>query len=158
MVPLRPSAPSGGRAAGLIARALVSIILLFGVVLAGCGTPGYPEARLVVDGQASPCVDEPDRDPDVFLQCPYAIRLLALRLGLEPGDASALELHRGLGCAEPDEPVPTNCGAVVAWFESEAPIMVRILPHRAGGFATQNPETPPQAILDHGPAETSPPP
>ena len=139
-------------------RIPLPIVFLWAVVLAGCGTPTDPAARLVVDGRAHPCVDEPGQDPETYLQCPEAIRLAGLRLGLRPGEASALEFHRGEGCEPLGEQPRTDCGAVVAWFASKPPIMVRILPFRSGGFATQDLESPPQALIDRGPAGTSPPP
>jgi hypothetical protein len=133
-------------------------ILLWVVALAACGTPTNPEAHFVVDGRASPCVDEPAASSEQFLQCPQAIRLAVLRLGLSPGEASALEFYREEeGCVPLGKQLPEDCGFVVAWFSSAPPLMVPIRPHRTGGFVAQSPATPPQELIDRGPAATAPP-
>jgi hypothetical protein len=142
---------------GVAIRARVPIVLLSAVVLAGCGTPTTPEVR-IVDGRATPCVDEPAASAEEFLQCPQAIRLAVLRLGLTPGEASALEFYREEDCLSLGMTVPIDCGFVVAWFSSASPLQVPIRPHRTGGFVAQSPTAPPQELIDRGPVATAPPP
>lgn len=140
---------------GMAPRANLPIVLLLAVALAGCGTPTNPEARMVVDGRAGPCVDEPAASAEEALQCPQAIRLAVLRLGLSPGEASALEFYREEDCLSLGMTVPVDCGSVVAWFSSAPPLMVPIRPHRTGGFVAQSPTAPPQELIDRGPAATA---
>jgi hypothetical protein len=131
--------------------------LLLALALAACGTPTNSETSMVVDGLAVPCVDDPAQSSESFLECPTAIRMASLRMGLAPGEASSLEFYPEEDCLSLGMTVPVDCGFVVAWFSSGPPLMVPIRPHRTGGFVAQNPAAPPQELIDRGPAPTAPP-
>jgi hypothetical protein len=127
--------------------------LLWAAMLAACAGQANAEGRMIVDGRATPCVDEPAPTED-FLQCPQAIRLAVLRLGLSPGAATALEFYRE-PCGTTAEQ-PTECaGYVVAWFAADPPQLVRIIPHRTGGFSA-HPGTATQELIDRGPIPVAP--
>ena len=144
------------KARGVWLRIQIALVVVWAVVLAGCGTPAGAEPRMVVDGRALPCVDDPGASAEQALQCPQAIRLAVLRLGLEPGEATALEFYREEDCVSLGMAVGVDCGFVIAWFSSAPALMVPIRPHRTGGFVAQSPTAPPQELIDRGPAPTAP--
>jgi hypothetical protein len=121
------------------------------VLLAGCGALFLPEADVIVDGvPAGPCVVEPAPGLDPFLQCPLAVELAAAKLGLFPGTPRTIEFHRGALCPPNARCRPlSDRGSVIFWFGGgTAPLLVRVTPDGAGGYVAEEPEAPPQWLLD----------
>ena len=154
MVPLRPPTPPSRIQPGrLTIVRLVTAGLLGALLLAGCGTRDpYFAVIIGEDGIARPCVDDTAPVTATFLPCPLAVDLAVSQISLAPGNALAVEFHRGELCPE-DQSCRrmTDRGAVMVWFGGVPPVFVRVTPDFVGGFVAQPPELPPQWLVDRGP-------